>query len=499
MTRRVGIVGMWQETNTYSSRPTTLAEFEAFELLEGDAILDHHRGTGSVIGGFIDGLVDVTPIPLFSAGAWPAAPPDTATTAELLRRLERALAAAPQLDGILVNLHGAMVGAGASDMEAEALRRIRAHFPDIPVMAVLDLHANFSAEACAWCDAVVGYRTYPHIDMAACGRETAALMRRALAGERFVTAYGKLGHLTTPLAQGTDAEPMRGLLQRADARTSAAGAERVTLLPGFPYSDVSRCGFGVLAVASSGNAEAALDVVTETMADVERSFAQFAVERPKAAVAVREAAARTSHPVVLADVADNVGGGAPGDGTTLLAELVKQRVAGAVAIIADSAAAGAARAAGEGSTVTLSLGGKSDKLHGEPIITTARVLRLSDGNYRTEGSWMTGQTFSMGPTAVVELPGRITVVIVSQATPPFHVEQLTANGVDPTAASAIVAKGAIAWRAAYADLMSSAIEVDTPGCCPIDPLSLYRENSPRTVAAHLPRVRGAAAPAVPSR
>jgi microcystin degradation protein MlrC len=483
MTRRVGIVGMWQETNTYSSRPTTLAEFEAFELLEGEAILRHHGGTGSVIGGFLDGLGDAEAVPLFSAGAWPAAPPDAATTHQLIEWLESSLRHAPDLDGVLVNLHGAMVTTGYSDMEAETLRRIRARFPHVPVMAVLDLHANFSAEACAHCDAVVGYRTYPHIDMADCGREAAALMLRALVGERFVTAYGKLGTLTTPLGQGTVVEPMLGLLARAAARTKSVGAERVTLLPGFPYSDVERCGFCVLAVTTEDKVDAGTKLVSDTMADVEQHLAEFIVHRPKAADAVREAVSRTSRPVVLADVADNVGGGSPGDGTTLVTELVAQQVAGAVVIIADAEAARAAHAAGPDATLSLSIGGKSDALHGAPLVADAKVISLSDGTYTTQGSWMTGQTFSMGPSAVVELPGGVTVVLTSKATPPFHVEQLTANGIDPSNASVIVAKGAIAWRAAYEAIMASAIEVDTPGCCPIDPLSLKRTTVPASVPA----------------
>lgn len=490
MARRVGIVGMWQETNTFSSRATTLADFEAFELLEGEALLSHHRGTGSVIGGFIDGLGDVEPVPIFSAGAWPAAPPDWTTTAALLGHLERALAATADVDGLLVNLHGAMVCEGANDMEAETLRRLRARYPGIPLMAVLDLHANFSAEACAFCDAVVGYRTYPHIDMAECGGEAAALMQRALAGERFVTAYGKIGHLTTPLGQGTALDPMRGLFARAETRAGDRGVGRVSLLPGFPYSDVARCGFGVLAVATADKADDAVAVVAETMADVEKHLPDFVVTRPKAAAAVREAIAAPAHPVVLADVADNVGGGSPGDGTMLLAELVRQRVAGAVVIVADAAAAAQAHAAGEGAVLDrLSLGGKSDGLHGAPVVAAATVIRLTDGSYRAEGSWMTGQTFSMGPTAVVELAGGVTVVVTSKATPPFHVEQLTANGVDPRRASVIVAKGAIAWRAAYEAVMASAIEVDTPGCCPIDPLSLPRKTAPAFVAAGIPSRR----------
>jgi microcystin degradation protein MlrC len=489
MAKRVGIVGMWQEVNTYSPRRTTLADFEAFELLEGEALLNHNRGTGSVIGGFLDDLGDTEAVGLISAGAWPAAPPDLETSHQLIDRLETALRHAPDLDGLLVNLHGAMVTAGYPDMEAETLRRLRARYPDIPLMAVLDLHANFSAEACSHCDVVVGYRTYPHVDMADCGREATALMRRALEGERFVTAYAKLGVLTSPLSQGTANEPMRGLIDRAEARAAAEGVDRVSLLPGFPYSDVARCGFAILAVATDARSAAALQVVAETAADVEAHLAEFTLTRPRPAVAVRDALARTAHPVVLADVSDNVGGGSPGDGTALLAELVAQRASGAVVIIADAEAVAAARRAGSGNEVELEVGGKSDTLHGTPVRIAGEICALSDGNYRTEGSWMTGQSFSMGPTAAIETDDGIIVVLTSRAVPPFHVEQLTSIGIDPRRASIIVAKGAIAWRAAYEPVMASAIEVDTPGCCPVDPLKLDRRHAPETVAPRLPRLR----------
>lgn len=482
MGERVGIVGMWQETNTYSPRVTTLADFEAFELLEGQALLNHNRGTGSVIGGFLDGLGDIEAVGLVSAGAWPAAPPDEQTSHQLIDRLESALRHAPDLDGLLVNLHGAMVTAGFPDMEAETLRRIRARYPAIPLMAVLDLHANFSAEACAHCDGVVGYRTYPHIDMAECGREAAELMRRALDGERFVTAYGKLGALTTPLAQGTANEPMRGLIERAVGRAATVGAERVSLLPGFPYSDVERCGFCVLAVALADRADAAVGVVRDTLADVESHILQFGLARPKPADAVTMALKQAATPVVLADVADNVGGGSPGDGTALLAELLGQKARGAVVIIADPAAVAAARRAGSGNEVELEVGGTADALHGAPVRIAGEICALSDGNYRTEGSWMTGQSFSMGPTAAIETDEGIIVVITSRAVPPFHIEQLTSLGIDPRRASIIVAKGAIAWRAAYEPIMASAIEVDTPGCTPVDPATLHRKTKPATVA-----------------
>jgi microcystin degradation protein MlrC len=274
---------------------------------------------------------------------------------------------------------------------------------------------------------------------------------------------------------------MRGLIERAETRAKSAGIERVSLLPGFPYCDVARCGFCVLAVSAADRGRAALAVVGDTMADVQDCLPQFLLKRPLPAHAVAEALARSGNPIVLADVADNVGGGSPGDGTALLHELVRQKAAGSIVIITDAEAVAAAQQVGTGGQLAASLGGKSDHLHGSPLKTDAIVKHLSNGAYRTQGSWMTGQAFSMGATAVLELPEAVTVLVNSQATPPFHIEQLTSNGIDPHRASIIVAKGAVAWRAAYEPIMASAIEVDTPGCCPVDPLILSRRNPPAEV------------------
>jgi microcystin degradation protein MlrC len=146
--------------------------------------------------------------------------------------------------------------------------------------------------------------------------------------------------------------------------------------------------------------------------------------------------------------------------------------------IADAEAARAAAQVGEGGVLEVEVGGKTDYLHGDPIAIRGTVLRVTNGDYRTEGSWMTGQKFSTGTTAVVEVDG-ITLVITERATPPFHQEQLTSQGVDPASAAIIVAKGALAWRSAFGDIARRVIEVDTPGICPSDPSRLPREHGRR--------------------
>lgn len=478
--RRVALVSVWQETNTYSSRPTTIAEFEAFELLEGDAIVERHRGTGTVLGGFLDGLAEERPVGVISIGAWPGGAPDEATAQALLARLDDALARAPEVDGVLVNLHGAMVCTGVEDMEQETLRRIAARWPAAPRAVVLDLHGNPSPGMVELCDALVGYQTYPHVDMRECGQEAAALLGRALDGTPLTTVLGKLDRLTSPVDQGTDDEPMRGLLERARERTAAAGALRVSLLPGFPYSDVERTGFSVTVTVDAAAEALGRQVAADTLADVAAHLGEFGAPRDDAAEAVRRALTSDRTPVVLADLADNVGGGGPGDGTAILAELVAQQADGAIATVVDPAAVVAARAAGEGATIDVELGGHSDDLHGDPVPLRVTVESLGDGQYVSGGSYMTGQRFDMGPTAVLRVGG-VQVLAMSRATPPFHLEQLTSVGLDPARATAIAVKGAVAWRDPYAAVTGSSIDVDTPGCCPADPYRLPRRTAPQSV------------------
>jgi microcystin degradation protein MlrC len=246
---------------------------------------------------------------------------------------------------------------------------------------------------------------------------------------------------------------------------------------GFAYSDVERAGISVLAVADDGVAAAARQVVEETVADIERRAAAFIVRRPSVDEAVAEAVASQARPVVLADVADNIGGGTPGDGTALLAELLAQRVAGAVVSIVDPEVARRAAVLGPGGRIKTLVGGKTDRRHGEPVPVEGVVQRVTDGRYRAAGTWMTGRAFSMGTTALVDVDG-LSLVVMERRLPPFHAEQLTSIGIDPAAASVIVAKGAVAWRSAWGDVARLIIEVDTPGVTPVDPWSLLRRTAP---------------------
>lgn len=477
---RVGVLSFWHETNQYSRRLAGMSQWSDYELLKGEAILDAHRGTRSVVGGFLDVLGDRA-VPVFAAGAWPSGPAPAGVAAALLDLLESELRAAGPLDAIALNLHGAMVAEGMPDIELEVVRRIRSVCGEVPIAAVLDLHGNPSAEFAAEVDALLAYQTYPHIDMAECGSAAALLVERMLGGERLVTSIAKVPLLTCPLAQGTDGE-LGDVLRWTVEQSQEHGVIRASVLAGFAYQDTERAGMTVLAVSTAADAALARELVTAAARQLQERHAAgaFDIVRPDAAAAVSAAIASSEHPVVLADVADNIGAGSAGDGTVILGELIRQGAHGAVVVIADPEVALAAHEVGAGARLDARIGGKVDDLHGPPLAMTATVRSLSDGVYVTQGSWATGQRFEMGRSAVLEVEG-ITLLVTERATPPFHAEHLTSAGIDPAAARILVAKGAVAWRSAYGDLARLVIEVDAPGACPIDPWTLERSTSPVTV------------------
>jgi microcystin degradation protein MlrC len=484
---RVGVVSVWHETNGYSRRLARLADWCEYELATGEAVAEAHRGTRSVIGGFLDGLGDRA-VPVFAAGAWPSGPAPAEVFEALLDGLAAALASAGPLDAVALNLHGAMVADGVDDAEPVIVERIRSIVGDVPVAAVLDLHGNPSVALAESVDAVVGYRTYPHVDMWECGQTAVELIERMLAGERLVTTIAKLPLLTAPLAQATDG-PLGDALAAYEAAATGAGILRASVFAGFAYQDVARAGMSVVAVSRARDAAAARCATDEAATDLTRRHAAgaFEIVRPGPAEAVEAALRAVEVPVVLADVADNIGAGSAGDGTVLLAELLAQGATEAVVAIADRETAAAAHSAGVGTAIAVRLGGKVDDLHGPTLALRVTVVGLSDGRYTTSGSWATGQSFDMGPTAVLDVEG-VTVVVTTHATPPFHREHLTSAGIDPAAARILVAKGAVAWRSAYGDDARTVIEVDAPGACPIDPWSLPRRSRPVGTPAVTPRL-----------
>ena len=464
MAARVAMGGIWHETNTFSTQITARSAFDAYQLATGDVIIERYSGTGTELGGMIDGARahGFALMPTLFAAAVPSGTIDQAVLGDLVDELVARLRAAGPLDGMLLVLHGAAVAEGLDDADGWILARVRdALGPMVPLVATFDCHANLSQAMVDLADMLIGYDTYPHVDMAERGREAASALATMLRDQsRPASALRKLPLLTAPQMQATGAAPMVDIMTELHAIENGGAILNGSVAMGFPYADIPDLGASVLVYApDEGAAERAADHLAWTIWNARD---RFRPELMPVEQAVRTAMAMSATPVVLAEAADNVGGGSAGDGTVVLDALLRFGAEDAVIVIADPEAVMMADAAGIDGAFDGLVGGKVDRLHGEPVRLQGRVLLLADGRYRHTGSYMTGYETSMGRTAVIEAGG-IKVVLTSLRTMPFDAEQLRSVGIEPSSKRIIVAKSAIAWRAAYGSIAKHAITVDSPG------------------------------------
>jgi microcystin degradation protein MlrC len=472
MRPRVAAAQISHETNVFSTVRTDLAAFEAAGVDRGDAILAHARGTNSAFGGFERGAEeqDFDLIPLLSVWATPSGlvTRDAIETLEtmLADDLRRALAEGA-LAGVLLALHGAMVTELDDDGDAHILETVRAIVgPEVPIVAPLDLHANISARMVDAADILIGYDTYPHVDMAARAHEACAVLARLMRGEiRPTAALRKPPMLATSQNMPTDRDPMRALIAHAHAIESDSRVINVTIAGGFPPADVADAGFSVV-VTTDNDQPLAGRLADELAADAwsrRKGFLGGVTSFADAAAAIRALPARPANPLVLVDIGDNPWTGGPGDSAELVRFLTAERVTGAaVALVADPETVAQCQAAGVGATIEVRLGGKTDRLHGEPFPWRAHVRLLGDGFYVNDGPMMAGLSVDLGPTAVIVAQG-VEVLVTTRAETPIDLNVFRAHGIEPTRRRVVALKGKGHFRAAFEPIASEVILVEGPG------------------------------------
>ena len=476
--KRVGIIALLHESNTFLEEPTTLEDFRTNVLATGNAVIEAFRGSQHEVGGFIDSLADrpdIEMVGLFAARAMPYGTITADCWNVLTQQLEESLKAALPIDGLLVAPHGATVAASAPDADGNWLQRVRRLVGNaVPIIGTLDLHANVSPAMTAPCQALFGYRTNPHLDQRARGLEAGRTMIRTLSGE----IAPQLAMIQLPLCvnierQATAEEHGQRLWAEADRLQSQPGMISVSCLYGFPYADVEEMGATVIAVSERSRDLA--ESVAEQMAHFwwERR-AEFTGRLVSVEDAIRTACETrsqdSSRPVGLLEMGDNVGGGSPGDGTWIAQEWLRNGLGKVLIVIADPVAAHIALEAGIGKVVTLSVGGKVDPVrHGEPICDTFRVVSISDGKFSEPETRHGGYSrFDQGTTAVLQAASGITIIVTTRRVAPMSLQQVLSQGLKPEEFAAIVIKGVHAPTAAYAPVCSRLIRVNTRGATTAD-------------------------------
>jgi microcystin degradation protein MlrC len=473
---RVAVGGFLHETNTFAPSKATLADFEAgaghFPLSVDAEIAARARGCNQAVAGALEAGRELgwEIVPTLWAGVTPSAHVTREAYESIVGRLVARIAAAGPLDGVHLDLHGAMVAEHVDDGEGELLARLReAVGPDLPIVVSLDLHANVTARMVDHATVLDSYRTYPHVDMTGTGRRGAAILDRLMrTGERPAKAFLQAPFLSAVTSQCTDMAPARGLyaLMAELERDLTA----ISLNMGFPAADFPDCGMSVVAYGPGAQAAA-----RRLMDAVEAAEGAFRGEVLPAADAVAEALRRApglGGPVVIADTQDNPGAGGDGDTTGMLRALLDAGAEGAaLGALWDPQAAAAAHAAGEGAMLRLRLGGRSGVAGDAPLEIEATVARLHPGRFRTRGPYYGDRALDLGPSAQLRIGG-VRVVVTSAKAQMADREMFRFVGVEPETAPVLVVKSSVHFRADFAPIAGAILVAAAPGPMPHDPALL---------------------------
>ena len=464
---RIALAGFMHESNTFSESPTTLQNFKDASLHYGEAFIPVWKDAHHEMGGFIAGAekYGFAPVPILMGWATPSGAVTEETYEKIVGDLIDGLKNAGPLDGLLLALHGAMVCDADPDADGETVERLRkALGPDFPIVLTLDLHANVSPRMIENVNAMIIYRTYPHVKQRDRGLEAADIIARTVRGEvRPVQAFRKPPLLLHIVQQYTESGPTAEIMAEVARISNSPGILSASFAPGFIYADVAKMG-PVAIVVADGDPDRAETEVRRLTEFVWTRREALNAQLPDVETAVRDAAAFPAGPVSLMDCGDNIGGGGPGDSTFLLAEILRQGVRNCLAVLYDPESVQACIKAGVLQTVSLQVGGKTDARHGKPVAITGKVRMISDGQYIEPEPRHGGKRFGdMGLTAVVETPEGHLIVLNSLREAPMSLHQILSLGIRPETRKIIVVKGATAPRAAYDPVSAKTVPVDTPG------------------------------------
>ncbi|MBI1776391.1 MAG: M81 family metallopeptidase [Proteobacteria bacterium] len=465
MAPRVLVGGTWHETNSFSPIRTDLSAFHRYLYLEGDAVISGSSGTNTEIGGMIDGAEanGIELLPTVFAGAAPSGMVDPAVLEQVIERICRGVDEFGRIDGVLLTVHGAMVADDIDEADAYLVSRVRDKVgPAIPIVVTFDLHANLSAAIVDAADVLIGYDTLPHVDMGDRGREAAHVIARLIAeNKRPSKAFRKLPLITPPQMQSTHESPMREIMALREEIERGPGVLTASVVAGFPYCDIPHLGMAVVVYGEAQIVGPAADRLAEAVWSRRDQFKPALVSPEEA---VRFAVSANRGPIFLVEPADNIGGGAPGDGTYLLKALIEAKAAGAAVVIWDPEAAAEACRIGLGGRFKGDVGGKTLALHGPPVGVEGRISFAGPVRYKRDAAWMNGQPTDLGLCAAIEMGG-VKVIVTTERAIPFDTMHLRIPGAMPEATKTMTLKCAVAWSGAFGAMAQGQVYVDTPGVC----------------------------------
>src|ERR1700733_7370472 len=473
---RIAVGGFLHETNTFAP---TKAKYDDFvhgggwpAMARGADLLRVMRHINVGLAGLV-GQGEANGwelVPTISCATSPSAHVTTDAYERVAKVMIDGIKAAGPLDAVYLDLHGAMVTEHLDDGEGEILARVRRVIgKHLPVVVSLDLHANVTPQMVEHADALIAYRTYPHVDMADTGRAAArhlALLLRTR--QRLAKAFRQLPFLIPISWQCTGDQPCKSIYRRLAALQGHA-VPTLSFAPGFPATDFFNCGPSVFAYGrSQADADAAVDEMAKLIVSHESDFDGRIFTPDEGVRYAMELARNVRKPVVIADTQDNPGAGGDSDTTGMLRALVRNNASrAAIGVICDPASAKAAHAAGVGATVTLALGGKSGIPGDAPYKETFVVENRSDGQFVAPGPYFGGRDMDMGPSACLRI-GDVRVVVASHKAQLADQSMYRYVGIEPSEQSILVNKSSVHFRADFEPIAERLIICAAPGAMPAD-------------------------------
>ena len=456
------------ETNTFSPVPTPL---ERFEAKFGNTARAAYKGTNTPLGAYI-GLAEHAEAELdvpVAAEAWPSGRVEAAAFETVSDAILQAVKKG--CDAVLLDLHGAMVTDKYDDGEGELLRRIRAALPEVPIAVALDFHANLTAQMVENCTAIVGYRTYPHVDMREAGERAGRIVMDAVSGRaKPVMRWGQRAMIPHIMRQATEDEPMKSLV------AAARGMESVKLLAatvfaGFPHADIKDAGLSAVAVADAD--EDAAGQAVQKLLDQAWQAREGFVYKAEPLQASLDRAAKLAEgegtgPVILLDHCDNCGSGGTQDSMAVIEAVMKHGGLGDVAVfgVCDPKAVAELIAAGVGRRAAVALGGKLD-MHAigakaKPLKVEGIVRAVTDGEFTIRGPMYTGVRVSMGRSVALDT-GPVEIVVTEKNHEPWDLGCLRSVGIEPTAKRFVLLKSRVHWRAGFKPIARAVVDCNGVG------------------------------------
>jgi microcystin degradation protein MlrC len=471
--KRIGIIQIWQESASFNPVLTEIQQYRITDLItDSKKAAAFAKQSCSEITGFVEGFAEwqepVETVLLFAATAWCAGPLSSNAKQRFVEYVLDGLKHAGKFDGLLVSFHGALLAKDEMDVEGMLLERIRKFLNDdnLPIVSTVDLHAYITPKMLHNTNAIIGYHTNPHVDLVQTGKRASALLNRIYQDAKPTTRIVRLPMIIT--GESTQLEspilyPVFKLMLEIEHEPEVLSAN---LIFAQPYIDVPDLGWTTM-VTTNSNPQLAQNLATELaqMCWQRRNLLAHEFTFYSAKECISKALEIEGKPVVIADGADSMNSGAPGDSIHLLKAMIERNIPEqTLTIMVDPQAVEHARKVGENGKFVFSVGGKRDNVFSQPLPVRGKVLYLRPAKYiyregHAAGNW----PIDMGIGAVVKI-GSVFLLLVERSGPGGTPMMYRCVGLEPKDFKIVIVKSPAGFRPFFEPFAAEILLSACPGC-----------------------------------